>query len=155
MSCPNPDCVVHGQSEKAKAARAALQAVVVNQELLTLIRVLASNVHVELQAKLAQIGIPFPNSGVFHLEVIAGHHDRDDVVQGLINGFASLLRDVTAVQEMERICRETPSEQSYLKKVWAECEQQANEDLQRVFPGAPRQRFHDIEELLQFMKGHG
>lgn len=155
-NCGNPDCPHHGDSPRAKATRSTRQAVVTNEELMTLIRVIASNVEVQLEAKLQQnLGVRTPNFLSRQFEVILGQRDREMVVQGVIDGFCAILMDHAPMSRLVSDCANIEPKDSYLEKVRVKSLREANEDLQKAFPGAPEIKFDSLEEILQHMKKMG
>ena len=152
--CGNPDCPSHGNSQRAIDVRRARQAVITNPELMTLVRTIASNVHVALSLELAKRGLPMrPNFLKDQFNIVFGDKDSDAVVQGVVDGLSTLHIDYEPIQQLAATCASLPEDKQYLQFILRQTEKDTNEDLQKIFPGAPPVKFHSLEEMRKFMKG--
>lgn len=92
QNCGDPTCPVHGTDPEAIALRQAVQEIKTNEEMMSLVRILASNA---LQAAVTAIdryrGFSDPADILHVMQVLNGEADQDASVQGIITGFAVLM----------------------------------------------------------------
>lgn len=134
QDCVNPNCPVHGTGPEAKARRENRQHIVVNQELMSVIRLLAANTH----QKMAETVDLSDAVGGLQEAILRGEADADPIVQGLINGFSVLLTKHYPTQQFAGLCFQVEEKDNVITKL-----------LGRPFP--PTSARSGNVDLLQFL----
>jgi hypothetical protein len=111
--CKNPDCPIHGTSPDAVRDRGLRQHIITNGELMSVIRIMAANVHSNV---LVEAGVRegFVEEHM-QMQILKGNHDDDPVVQGIMQGFIVMLRDHYPTQQYVGLCAAVPESENCIK----------------------------------------
>jgi hypothetical protein len=92
-SCGNPNCPTHGNGPEAVARRLAMAEIKTNEELMSVVRLLAGNAHFQVQRRAQDAGVRITQMETDIINsIFGGEYDGDAIVTGIVEGFATLMK---------------------------------------------------------------
>lgn len=147
--CANPDCPKHGTTPRAIAYRDTKARIVSNSELMDVIRVLAANADNAVLEKVGGSANITPLAEKVQYNVLMGNYDAHPLVQGILDGFISILQEHRPTQEFFANCQQVPEEEGFLTKH----KKKAAEETASVVGGLGLMTFTSLDELMNFLTG--
>ena len=152
--CGNPHCITHGDGARVKKLRDAKGRVAANAELMSVVRMIASNADASMTAAI--LGEPDAAAKMMQMAIIKGEYDSYPAVQGVMNAFAVLLLSHRPAQEFYAHTLELPEEQGFLATAQREVAEANKNKPKPTFSGIEIPgvgRAMSLDDFLAMLKG--
>lgn len=146
-NCGNPNCPQHGSTEEAKLNRETRARILTNGDLMDIIRTIAVNAETEMIRKMG-INMNDPIFKLAQMQMLQGNSDDHPTVQGVINGFVTLLKTHRPTQEFYAATQQVPESEFFMTK-----QRQAARERAAQAPQAPREGLTMLDLLALLMAG--